>query len=348
MTTLRWNSGTAYDFFISLLALHHAADFGLRPNWTAGVRQRLSIPRREFLERVYSFASVPLDWISSLPEPKDALPVLRLAADLAPADRLRTLTLPSNTPIEACETLDHIAKRGSVTTEEKESLARTLTRRNEHLKVAELDNVLKIWLNLDKSSEQISTALQEYYGAFFADEETRIRPALQAGLEHARELAGRVTLPALVEELSRGVRFEDVESAQELILVPSYWSTPLVFATNPAEGSMQIVFGCRPEVQSVAPGAETPDILINALKSLADPTRLRILRYLSGQPLTPTELSRLLRLRPPTVLHHLQALRLAELVAIRVSEIGEKRYAARSETLNAIFASVKDFLKKQD
>ncbi len=346
MTTLRWNSGTAYDFFISLLALHHAADFGLRPNWTAGVRQRLSVPQREFLERVYSYASMPLDWISSLPEPKDTLPVLRRAAELAPADRLRILTLPFDTPLEASETLNHISERGSVTAEEKELLGRTLTRRDEYLKAAEMDNLLKVWMNLDKSSEQISTTLQEYYGAFFADEETRIRPVLQSGLEHARELAGRVTLSALVEELSRGVHFDDLESAQELILVPSYWSTPFVFPTNPAKGSMQIVFGCRPDVQSVAPGAETPDMLINALKSLADPTRLRILRYLSGQPLTPTELSRLLRLRSPTVPHHLQALPLAERVAIRVSENGDKRYAARAETLNVIFASVKDFLKK--
>jgi hypothetical protein len=44
----------------------------------------------------------------------------------------------------------------------------------------------------------------------------------------------------------------------------------------------------------------------------------------------------------------LQALRLAGMVAIRVSETGEKRYGARSETLNVIFASVKEFLKKQD
>jgi DNA-binding transcriptional ArsR family regulator len=348
MTTLRWNSGTAYDFFISLFALHHAADFGLRPNWTAGVRQRLSVPGREFLERVYSFASVPIDWISSLPEPKDALPVLRRAAELAPFDRLRILTLPMDTPGEAHRRLEHIAKRGSVTADEKKFLGSTLTLRNRPLKAVELENLLKVWMNPDKSNEQISTTLQEYYDAFFADEETRIRPALQAGLEHARELSRRVPLTVLVEELSRGVQFEDVESAQELILVPSYWSTPFVFHTNPAKGRTQVVFGCRPEVQSVAPGAETPDLLMNALKSLADPTRLRILRYLTGQPLTPTELSRLLRLRPPTVLHHLQVLRLAELVAIRVSENGEKRYAARAETLNVIFASVKDFLKKQD
>jgi DNA-binding transcriptional ArsR family regulator len=348
MTTLRWNSGTAYDFFISLLALHHAADFGLRPNWTAGVRQRLSVPQREFLERIYSFASVPLDWISSLPEPKDVLPVLRHAAELRPADRLRILTLPMDIPGEAREILDRIAERGEFTFKEKETLGRSLSHRNERIKAAELDNLLKVWTDLEQSSEQILSALQEYHRGFFADEENRIRPVLQAGLEHARELSERVKVPALVVELSHGVHFEDVESTQELMLVPSYWLTPFVIPTNPAKGKMQIVFGCRPEVLSIAPGAETPSLLINALKSLADPTRLRILRYLSGQPLTPTELSRRLRLRPPTVLHHLHALRLAELVAIRVSENGEKRYTARPETLNAIFNSVNDFLKKQD
>jgi DNA-binding transcriptional ArsR family regulator len=348
MTILRWYSGTAYDFLISLLALHHPADFGLRPSWTAGVRQRLSTSKREILERVFSFASVPLDWISSLPEPKDALPVLRGAAELAPVDQLRLLTLPLDTSLEIQETLARIAERGSFKVEEKEFLSRTLTRRNKQLKATELENLLTVWINLDNSREQILKALQEYYDVFFADEETRIRPVLSAGLEHGRELAGRLTLPALVEELSRGVRFEDVESAKELILVPSYWSTPFVFPTNPTKGTLQIVFGCRPDVQSIAPSAERPEKLINALKSLADPTRLRILQYLAGQPLTPTELSRLLRLRPPTVLHHLQALRLAELVAIRVSENGEKRYAARSETLEVIFKSVKDFVNKQD
>ncbi|MBE3068334.1 MAG: hypothetical protein IMZ73_13065 [Chloroflexi bacterium] len=119
------------------------------------------------MERVFSFASVPLDWISSQPEPKDALPILRRAAELAPADRLRILTLPLDTPLEVHETLAHIAKRGSVTAEEKESLGRTLARRNKYLKAVGLDHLLKVWMNLDKSSEQISSKLQEYYEAFY-------------------------------------------------------------------------------------------------------------------------------------------------------------------------------------
>lgn len=331
MATIRWISGTSYDLFISLLALHNAGEFGLRPNWTAGVRQRLGVRQREFLEQVYSFASVPVDWISSLPGSKDSQAILRHAAALNIEDRLRILTLPLNITNEAKEALEHIGTRGTFNSKEKELLSRSIIKRNDPLRPSELGQLLKVWTNLDESSELILTSMEEYYQAFFADEETRIRPALTAGLENARVLSERVKLPALVEKLSRGVRFEDLELVKEIILVPSYWSTPFVFATTPSVGKMQIVFGCRPDFQSIAPGAETPDKLINALKSLADPTRLRILRYLTGEPLTPTELSRRLRLRPPTVLHHLQALRLAELVAIRVSETGEKRYTARGD-----------------
>jgi DNA-binding transcriptional ArsR family regulator len=347
MTTIQWNSGTAYDFFISLFVLHHAADFGLRPYWAAGVRQRLSDSHRDILERVASYAPPPLDWISSLMEPKDAMPVLHRAAELAPATRFHALTLPGDIHPQVMETLERISKHGSATTVEKDMLLHTLLLRNKYIKPAGLDQLLKDWKSLEKSSEQLLAALHDYYNAFFIEEETRIRPALQTGLERARGLASRLPLMVLVEELSHGVHFEDVDSAEHLTLVPSYWSSPFVFHTHPAVSTALIVFGCRPEFQSVAPGAETPDLLIIGLKTLADPTRLRILRHLTGQSLTPTQLSRLLRLRLPTVLHHLDALRLAGLVTIRVSETGEKRYTPREKALNVLFLSVKDFLKKQ-
>ncbi|NJN55024.1 MAG: ArsR family transcriptional regulator, partial [Anaerolineae bacterium] len=49
----------------------------------------------------------------------------------------------------------------------------------------------------------------------------------------------------------------------------------------------------------------------------------RILKYLSEEPLTPAELARRLRLRPPTVIHHLDALRLARLVHVTLSQQGD-------------------------
>jgi DNA-binding transcriptional ArsR family regulator len=346
MTTIRWDLSTAYDFFISLLVLHSAADFGLRPSWAAGVRQRLSSPRREFLERVSTFASVPLVWISSLPDPKDAATALQRAADLNPVERLFDLTLPGDSPEEVRTTLGKIARRGSFTVADKEVLGRSLMQKNTHLRAAGLENLLQAWKSAEKSSQQLLDALREYYEVFFADEEARILPALKAGLQDARKRAGRISLNTLVEELSRGVHFDEVDVVGELVLAPSYWSTPFVFHVYPGGEKSLIVFGCRPELESVTPGAIVPDALVNSLKSLADPTRLLILQYLAARPLTPTELARLLRLRPPTVIHHLQALRLAGLVAVRVSETGEKRYGARLEMLNSIFSSVKEFLKQ--
>jgi DNA-binding transcriptional ArsR family regulator len=55
------------------------------------------------------------------------------------------------------------------------------------------------------------------------------------------------------------------------------------------------------------------------------------LRYLAQEPQTASELSRILRLRPPTVNHHLNQLRLAGMVQVYLDSSGEKKYAARYE-----------------
>jgi DNA-binding transcriptional ArsR family regulator len=106
------------------------------------------------------------------------------------------------------------------------------------------------------------------------------------------------------------------------------------------------LFGARPPEASLVPGETVPDALLQALKALSDPTRLRILHYLSEEPLSPTELARRLRLRAPTVVHHLKTLRLAGLVQVTLGESKEtKRYAARPEAVKAAFGSLEGFLE---
>lgn len=362
MPAIHWDTGTAYDFFVSLFVLHRAADFGLRPSWAAGVRQRVPSPKREFLERICSFAAVPLAWILTLPQPKDAPQALRAIADLAPADRLPALTLIPETPPEVCATLFSIAKQRAWQSPQQDFLRANYLRRGEPLKPAALTNLLELWADPAGSGEMFLAALQEYYHVFFVEEEAHLRPALEKELARAQELAARLSVDALIEELSRGVHFEALKTVAELTLAPSYWSSPLVFITKAEAGKALLLFGARREVlprglvagdsagvdESFAPSAETPDLLVIALKSLADPTRLRILRYLAAQPLTPTELARRLRLRPPTVIHHLNTLRLAGLVHITVSENNARRYAARLETLKGINTALNEFLGKQD
>jgi DNA-binding transcriptional ArsR family regulator len=139
------------------------------------------------------------------------------------------------------------------------------------------------------------------------------------------------------------VRYTE-DLGRELILVPAYWSTPLVHLDELGSDQKIFLFGARPSTMSAIPGELVPDGLLIALKALADPTRLRILRYLVEQELTPSELARRLNLRAPTVTHHLKELRLAGLINLTLRG-QEKLYRARLGALDSIHADLKGFLK---
>ena len=67
--------------------------------------------------------------------------------------------------------------------------------------------------------------------------------------------------------------------------------------------------------------------------------------YISREELSPSELSRRLHLRAPTVTHHLNELRLAGLVNLTIKG-QDKRYSARREALQSIFSTLEIFLGK--
>jgi DNA-binding transcriptional ArsR family regulator len=96
---------------------------------------------------------------------------------------------------------------------------------------------------------------------------------------------------------------------------------------------------------SALPGELVPDRLLRSLKALADPTRLKILYDISQEEVTPSQLSRRLHLRAPTVTHHLNELRLAGLVNLTFRG-QEKLYRARVEAIEEAFHSLKQFLRK--
>ncbi len=97
----------------------------------------------------------------------------------------------------------------------------------------------------------------------------------------------------------------------KLYLAPSFWGAPFLFTEELNASTILVVFGARPDDMALIPGDIVPDNLLRGLKALAEPTWLRILRTLAHTPQTAAHLSRVLRLRPPTVNHHLMELRMA-------------------------------------
>lgn len=351
--SLHWENATAYDFFISLHVLHNPDKFGLRGSWAAGVRSRLPQPERKTLEQADLLFWIPLTWIHALPEPRSGQVALDALAAIPPADRLPELALRSATPDQQQEVLLDVRSRGSWTEKDKDVLKAAWKRRGHQVRQPDLESVLDGWAQAGLVGEAYLEALQVYYEVFFAEEERRILPALEKSLKKARQLAKKLPIEALIEELSQGVRFDPplVKEQGDLVLVPSFWTTPLVIYERLAPERYIFVFGGRPAEDSLVPGDLVPDAMLHALKALADPTRLRILRYLIDRPLTPSQLARKLRLRAPTVVHHLNELRLAGLVQLTVDtpeKKSDRRYAARAEAIPRVFNALKAFLSQED
>lgn len=345
-----WDFGTAYDFFVSLLILHQPADFGLRSAWAAGMRQRLPTRDREVLEAFQDSLVIapPLKWLYSLPEPKDGSTLLKAAKETPPLKRMFALIGLDEADPMVKEMVENIATRGEWNEDDLNALRAIFTESGKKKPTKYLSRKLDTWAHAEEFGGQILHALQAYYEVFFAEEERRILPALRESLARAQEYAQNHELPELFEEISQGIRYseERFKDVEKVILAPSYWASPFIFYST---AKPIFLFGARPDDASLVPGELVPDVLMASLNALSDPTRLRILRYLASESLTPTQLATRLRLRAPTVLHHIKALRAAGLVyVISGPKKKEVHYQTRMERLNLACNMLKQFVSGGD
>lgn len=347
--SLRWDFGTAYELFISLHVLHDPEYYGIRASWAAGIRSRIPAAERKLLEEVIPFAGWPLSWVRKLPAPKDAICALQAMRQI-PADKrmVEIFELENGKQSEWAQALLKIAARRAWDESDAAFFEKYRQRKGrKNFNADKFKRYLDWWAHPAEFGEGFLAALQAYQTAFFQDEEKRIGPVMQAGLERAQELAKTLNVSDLITELSQGIRLEEQDfNPQQITIAPSYWPTPLVILEKISADELLFLFGARPADMSVIPGELIPDGLLRALKALADPTRLKILNYLSSEALTPSELSRRLNLRAPTVTHHLAELRLSGLVHLTLRG-QEKVYRTRREALQSTFAALEHFLQRK-
>ncbi|MCK4542189.1 MAG: winged helix-turn-helix transcriptional regulator [Spirochaetales bacterium] len=346
MGTIHWDNGSAYDFFVSLYTLHNPELVGLRGPWAAGVRSRLPKDSRLFLQSIISPMLVPLKWIYSLPEPKDSLTALRAIEKIPEEEILPTIGIFSPLFEDDPIVFRSIMERG--TWKEKEcNMIRSLMRKHS-ISFPKPD--LEVWLDLcsdpKRFGQALKKALEDYHEVFFREEENRIRKILEEQLDRAKIFGKSRPRSELLEELSRGVAYPIIPEEEDLVIAPSFWSTPLIIYGKGSESPGILLFGARPADASLIPGEQVPDFLSLALQALGDETRIKILKILSSKPITQVEIARKLRLRPPTITHHLKILRIARLIRLTPGENEEKRYSTRVETVDETFDNLKSFLTK--
>lgn len=330
-TRIHWDIGTAYDLFISLRILHDPEQYGVRASWAAGVRSRVPAEFREVLEQTAELRLIPLPFVHSLKEPKDSKQLLTKMKSMPAGDLLETLAMRPNIPEDIQDFFQATNASRKWTAEEKQFLIQRWGMGDNKQTKQLLNTLYKIWTDRKGFGQRLLLGLQAYVDTFFAEEEQRILPVLEQELSYARMRAGSRPLPAMLEEITAGVRYGDFESLSDIILAPTFWGSPFMFSQHLTDSKMIVLFGARPGTMSIIPGDIVPDGLLRGMKAMADSTRLRILRYLAQEPQTAAELSRVFRLRPPTVNHHLTQLRLAGMVQVYLDSSGERKFAARYE-----------------
>jgi DNA-binding transcriptional ArsR family regulator len=342
MTKIQWELGSAYDFFISLYVIQHPERFGLRPARAAGVRSRLPAENRQFYEQILRFLPVPLIWVNGLKIPeKNTDAILDMLEKIPAEQRYSLLYQPATMDEKARESIQRLRSGKKADARDLSAIRSIFQRRISALKTTDLQNLAQIFNDPAGFGDLLLQTLRTYQQVFFAEEEERILPSLNAGLEKAREMAANQPIAQLIETLSHGVTLEKADQFEKISMVPSYWTTPLIFHMSPSPDHLLFIFGCRQDQQTLVAGEYIPEALIDGLKALSDPTRLRILHTLHQGATTPSCLARHLRLRPPTVIHHLNLLRLVGLVQVILSPTGEKRYALRQGVVDEIFEQLK-------
>ena len=202
--SLSWEMGTAYDLMMSIEVLHNPEGFGLRPSWAAGVRSRVPASERGVLEDSLKLVYIPLHWIHALPQPKDAEAALWALRQMAPEERLVNLSHLEDPGNEYDQVLSRVYARRAWDEQDLERLQLVLKSKKGHSK-KDIQTVLDWWSRPDEFGELYLQALQSYYQEFFAEEEQRIKPALQKANDMAQELAEEKKLPELIEILSQGL-----------------------------------------------------------------------------------------------------------------------------------------------
>ena len=341
---LVWDWGTAYELFVSLSVLHCPEHHGLRPSWAAGIRSRIPPTERKFLEEVMPFLNYPLIWVYHLPGPKDAMNAIWALRQMPAGQRMSALVDVEHwDQPEIRDRVLKIMEQRSWSNHDLAAVKELYSHKNTEEEMNGIDKYLDWWARPDEFGDAMVAGLQAYYQAFFEEEEKRVGPVLQAGLERAKARAKHLSVPDLVTELSQGLRFDEL-TVRELVMVPAFWTTPLVVMDQLDEKQGIFLFGARPANMAAIPGEQVPDGLVRTLKALADPTRLKIMHYLTQGEVTPTELARRLNLRAPTVTHHLSELRLCGLVNVTFRG-QEKLYTSRLEALDETCSNLRDFLQ---
>jgi DNA-binding transcriptional ArsR family regulator len=178
---------------------------------------------------------------------------------------------------------------------------------------------------------ELASLLNEYLDVQFVGESTHVDASITAAAKTAEGLLALLPTAEVIERLTGGYTIGEDLSLKRITLAPSVFIHPFMSSrVDEQAGVALVIFGVASDVFLKYEPVPIDPALVRAMKALADPGRLRVLRLLGRGPMFGVELIQALRLAPPTVHHHLAQLRAAGLVRQERTK-GGMRYTIRQD-----------------
>ncbi|MBL1120138.1 winged helix-turn-helix transcriptional regulator [Streptomyces sp. 110] len=335
-------ASTSYDFLISLRAVYNTETWERSRRWAAGAREAMGTDLHaegsfffEGKETALGLGLLPL--IPTLGSKADPTEFISLVA-ATPAEYCALLMLDTGeTPVEAIDLYRSVLSRS--TPIEPSGAERSAV---EGFAGAFAERVFELLRDPAGCKQRLLTFLNAYLEKVFVP----IAPAIEVAVCRAAEstekiLAMQPTL-ASIEALTGGYTLSSALKMDTIDLAPSVFIYPFMAQRmDQGHGRALIVFGVRDDA-TTGFQESNPEHLLDAMKALANPHRLQILRLLLERPALSGEFTRLLDLSQPTVHHHLAQLRSCGL--IRQERVPEGMlYSFRPEAAELLVADLAQY-----
>ncbi len=330
-----------FDLIISLLAISNP-DLEPKPSWARSLKSKLSSQAKSTLRFFFeSDEHIGLNALSlalRLPPPRQIESLFSLLESLSSEEFFYALV--SNLEPFTPNLADLVAK--SALKQELDSEERGIWKdfagRYSPSSIKRLES---LYLQ-PGHKEDFRLLLIDYWELFFHREFRRNQELL---LESARSLLAashRLSLQELLTKVGGGLFLSPGARKKQVSFAPAIFASPFVFSQESAD-ELLLIYPARSRDEREK--EELKVLLLRALKALADPTRLEIIRLLSQKEMYALEIARMLGLSHPTVLHHMASLRIAGLVETEF-RAGNNYYTLRKERLGVLYRTMSRYLTK--
>ncbi|MFD0693818.1 ArsR/SmtB family transcription factor [Paenibacillus sp. GCM10027628] len=193
---------------------------------------------------------------------------------------------------------------------------------------------------LDQKKQAVHL-LRQWDTEYFSKLDPIILENLKQDAETKQSWVSAMSPEALFEEATNGIHQLPAPDLQVIRLIPQYHLHP-TNSSNHYKHMIVCFYACdAAPARSVLPHPA----LQRLLNSLADPNRLSMLRFMSMQARSFTELVQFSGLAKSTVHHHLVALRASGLIRVTAEGTSHVTYSLREETVNQVTAKLNDYLQ---